>query len=132
MQLGQHYRFVAENRTTQTLAANAVRVRTRRWRWASDGSVTLEAAEAEVLNNAATIADLAFAAGATQVNVTDKWIGGDFGWEATAPTGANGDVLLYYQESTDGGTTWPDLDLGRLVGILNFTAAGTKRDNPLV
>lgn len=133
MQLGQHFRFVVENLTTQTLAANACRVRTRRWRWGTDGQIVQESTEAEILNNGGTLANLAFFAGATQTNTgATPWVGGDFYWEVTAPAAVNGPVNLYYQESTDGGTTWPDNGRGRLVGTMMFTATGTQRDNPVL
>ena len=127
--LGPTYRFTIQNTTGQTLAANAVTVKPRRWKYGTDGSLTDEASGvADVLAQTATLASAAFKAGTTQDNLTNKYIGGFFEFTATAPATSNGNVDLYCERSVDGGATWPDNGLGVLVASLNFTTAGTKRD----
>lgn len=129
-QLGHAYRFVVENKTGQTLAANAVKVYGRRWKFATDGALTLEAGEATLMDNGSTIGTGAFASGTTVDNSTDKYLGGDFIFSVTAPASSNGDVVLYLQRSTDGGTRWPDdANYAKRVQILNFTTSGTKSRN---
>ena len=128
--LGPTYRFTIQNTTGQTLAANAVTVKPRRWKYGTDGSLADEASGvADVLAQTATLANAAFKAGNTQDNLTNKYIGGFFEFTATAPVSSLGNVDLYLERSVDGGTTWPDNGIGTgWVATLNFTAAGTKRD----
>lgn len=129
-ELGATYRFAVENKTGQTLAANSVKVYGKRWKFATDGTLTLEVSEATLMDNGSTIANATFAAGSSVDNTTDKYLGGEFIFSVTVPTSSNGDVVLYIQRSTDGGTRWPDnANYARRVSILNFTAAGTKSRN---
>lgn len=126
--LGATYRFAIENKTGQTLAANAVTIKPRRWKYSTDGSITDEASGvADVLAQGATVANAAFAVGTTQDNTTNKYIGGFFEITVIAPASSSGDVIIYIQRSVDGGTTWPDNALGSFADGINFTAAGTKR-----
>lgn len=125
--LGSHYRFQAKNATGQTITASSITVRTRRDKYGSDGSLTLEATEATVLSSGSTLANAAFLSGTTVDNTTDKWLGGTFIFAVTAPASAAGDVTLWLQHSTDGGTTWPDDGTGIQVANLTFATSGTKR-----
>lgn len=125
--LGHTYRFKVLNDTGQTIVANAVKVYGRRWKYGSDGSITFEGSEGTLLDNGSTIADNAYSAGTTQDNSSNKYIGGDFIFEVTAPASSNGDVTLYLEKSTDGGTDFDDDGLGMAVARLNFTTSGTKR-----
>lgn len=125
--LGRNYRFTAKNETGQTIAAAATTVNARRYKFASDGSITFETAEANILSNAATLANGAYTAEDAVDNSADKWLGGTFEFVVIAPASSNGNVILYYEESTDGGTDWPDSGLSHVVAVLNFTVAGTKR-----
>lgn len=126
--LGPTYRFTIQNTTGQTLAANAVTIKPRRWKYGTDGSLTNEASGvADVLAQTATLVNGGFKTGTTQDNLTDKYIGGFFEFTATAPATSLGNVLVYCERSVDGGTTWEDSGLGERVETLNFTAAGTKR-----
>lgn len=127
--LGQTYRFTAYNGTGQTLAANAITIKPRRWKYGTDGSLTDEASgTADVLAQTATLANTSYKTGNTQDNTTLKYIGGFFEITITAPTSSNGDVIIYRENSVDGGTTWPDNGGGEWLMTKNFTAAGTKRD----
>lgn len=127
--LGATYRFTLHNACGQTLAANAVTVKPRRWKYGTDGSLTDEASgTADVLAQTATVANAAYKVGTTQDNTTNKYIGGFFEITVTAPTSAAGNVTLRIERSVDGGTTWPDNGQGVEVKTFTFTAAGTKRD----
>ena len=126
--LAPTYRFTILNSTGQTLAANAVTIKPRRWKFASDGSTTQEASgTADVLAQSATVVTGAYRNGTTQNNTVDKYIAGHFEVTVTAPVSSNGDVHIYLDTSVDGGTTWPDNGLGQWVGTLSFTTSGTKR-----
>lgn len=126
--LGPTYRFTIYNSTGQTLAANAVTIKPRRWKYGTDGSLTDEASgTAEILAQTAALANATYKPGATQDNATLKYIGGQFEITATAPASSAGDVTVYCERSVDGGTTWPDNGMGEWVYSFNFTAAATKR-----
>lgn len=129
--LGATYRFTAYNSTGQTLAANAITIKPRRWKYGTDGSLTDEATgAADVLAQTATLANAAYKTGNTIDNTpsANKYIGGFFEIIVTAPASSNGNVSIYCERSVDGGTTWPDNGGGEWVFTFNFTAAGTKRD----
>lgn len=126
MPLAHAYRFTVFNGTGQTIAANAVRVKSRRWKFSSTGSLVYEGSEVELLNNGSMISNSNYSSSSTIDNSSDLYIGGDFSFHVTAPSSANGDVLLYYDRSTDGGSTWNSNGLGTLVCVLNFTTSGTK------
>lgn len=127
--LGPTYRFTIYNATGQTLAANAVTIKPRRWKYGTDGSLTDEAtATADTLAQTATLANVTYKTGTTQVNTTDKYIGGQFEITVTAPASSVGTVKVYCERSVDAGTTWPDSGLGVWIATFSFTAAGTKRD----
>lgn len=127
--LPRNYRFKVQNRTGQTITQdNGVTVKARRVKLDSSGALSFEGSEATVLDNGTTdISNNAYLAGTAQDNSTDKWLGGDFEFTVTAPASSNGDVLLFFERSTDGGTDFDDDGLGKLITSLNFTTSGTKR-----
>lgn len=125
--LPHSYRFTIQNASTVNLNANEAQVHMRRWKRASDGSITWESSEATVFTNtgifnAATLLD-----GTIQDNSSLKWEGGTVELAVTVGSGANGPVILFIKRSTDGGTDFDDdmhaLELERIF----FTAAGSKR-----
>lgn len=127
--LGPTYRFTAYNATGQTIAANAITIKPRRWKYGTDGSLTDEASgTADVLAQSATLANASYKTGTTQDNTALKYIGGQFEITVTAPASSNGKVEIYCERSVDGGTTWPDNGRGEWVATFNFTTSGTKRD----
>jgi len=147
--LPRNYRFTVQNITGQTIAASGIVVHMRRWKRASDGSITFEATEATVLDNPTTLMTATFPDvltplpggggavpllatggyqdGTAQDNSTDKWEGGTIDFRATAPVSSNGSVILFFKRSTDGGTTFDDDAIAIELDRLSFTAAGTKR-----
>ena len=127
--LGPTYRFTAYNATGQALAANAITIKPRRWKYGTDGSLMDETVgTADVLGQTGTMANATYQAGVTQDNTVNKYIGGVFEITATAPASSDGDITVYLEQSADGGATWPDNGLGLWVSTFSFTDAGTKRD----
>jgi len=126
--LGATYRFTAYNACGQTLAANAITIKPRRWKFGTDGSLTDEASgTADILGQTAILANVAYKNGTTQDNTTNKYIGGFFEITVIAPTSANGNIIIYHEHSVDGGTTWPDNGKGELIKTFNFSTAETQR-----
>lgn len=128
--LGPTYRFTGYNATGQVLAIGAIAVDPRRWKYASDGSITDEASgTADAVAQAGTLANGAYVNGTTQDNTPGaaKWIGGQFELTVTAPASSAGDVVVYCERSVDGGTTWPDAGQGEWLWTFTFSGAATKR-----
>lgn len=121
------YRFLTLNNTGQTVSANNIKVNARRVKFNSNGSLLYEGAESGVYTNVASMVNGVYNSGITQDNTGSGWLGGDFEFTVTAPASSNGNVDLYLQRSTDGGTDWGDPDLADLVSSLNFTTSGTKQ-----
>lgn len=123
--LAYHYRFTAYNACGQTVAIGGVVLKGRRWKFGSTGALVYEGSEASLLSNASTIANAGYASSSGVDNSTDLFIGGDFELTFTAPASASGDLTIYLDVSTDGGTTWPTNGLGVAVCTISVTASGT-------
>lgn len=123
--LPRNYRFVVENKSGQTIAINDVDLTIRRAKSDSNGALVYESTST-TLTNAASIANAAFGViGAVQANDTDLFLSGDGIFSVTSGGVApNGDVILYIQESPDGGTTFPDDDrTQKVLAVMNITVA---------
>lgn len=127
MRLARNYRFAAKNDLGQTIAIAGIEIKARRFRIGSDNRIEWEASEATVFSNAGTLADNTFLGEDAQNNSSDDWLGGDFEITVIGPTSASGDVVIYYQTSTDEGTTWPDDEQGVVVAVFVFSTAETQR-----
>lgn len=124
--LGPTYRFTIYNALGQTLAANAVTILPRRWKFGTDGSITNEASgTSDVLGQTSTLANATYKAGTTQDNTTNKYIGGIFEIKIIAPASSNGSVTIFLDKSVDGGTVWPDNGRGVVIRTFTITASGT-------
>ena len=126
--LGTTYRFTAVNNTGVTFGAgDSVTIKTKRWNVDSSGVRVAESAEATVASAIlSSVASGSSASGSTQDNTAagTKWFGGDFSIDILMNTGSpSGSVDIYYDISTDGGTTWPDAGKGELVASVSITAA---------
>ncbi|MEM4413035.1 MAG: hypothetical protein QXD59_02035 [Candidatus Caldarchaeum sp.] len=126
--LAHRYRFTVKNETGQTIAANSIFVYARRYKFDQNGAKVDESSEATVLTNSSTLANGAFLSGSTQDNTSALWLGGYFAFVVTAPASSNGNVILYYDATTDNADNrYPSSGLGVVVAVLNFTASGTKQ-----
>lgn len=123
--LPKTYRFTALNSLGQTIAIAGILVTAIRKKFDSNGALSFESSEATVLTNAGTLATATYLEGSWIDNSTDKYLGGEFLLTVVAPASASGDVILYFDISTDG-TDEPDNGKGRRVARLNFTTSGTK------
>lgn len=133
--LGPTFRLLVENRTGQTIsAANGIVVKYKGWKFASEGSIVFDSAFTPIIvlgslpvSASTSLANLNFLGSDLKDNLVPKLVGSTIEFTVTAPASSNGNVILYLDRSIDGGSTWPDLGLGQVIGFLNFTAAGTKR-----
>lgn len=119
--LGRNYRFSVNNQ----LGVNVtVTIQARRWKLASDGSITFDS-EVEVFNEAAIASSSTAWTEDTAIdNSTAKYIGADLEIVVTPASSYTGSastvVTVQIQRSTDGGTTWPDDGRGETI----FRVAG--------
>lgn len=133
--LGKTYRIVAQNSTGVAFgAADVITIKAVRWNISSTGARNAEASEATLTAAGAgnSLAIGGFVATATQDNTAAStfWFGGEFKFTVTISTATpNGNVNFYMQQSTDGGTTWPDNGKGEMIKSINFTATGTQNDS---
>lgn len=131
--LGHTWRLRASNTQNQSVT---VTVTARRWKFASDGSITWSA-EQTLISAASLSASTGTSASSTVDNSTDKYIGAELtvSMTAAAATNGSGTVALTIERSTDGGTTWPTQDLGQWVGghtLVNGDGTNARRRNFLV
>lgn len=123
--LGHTYRVQAYNGTGVSCT---VAVTGRRFKFDSDGAITFDTESTEFAS--AAVSNGSASSGVTRDNSSDKFVGGEFTITATIGSGSpSGNVEIYVQRSTDGGTTWPSDRSGRLVASIPFSATGTKRRN---
>lgn len=133
--LGKTWRIVAENKTGVAFAAtDVITIKTVRWNISSTGARNAETAEATLTAAGAgnSLAIGGFVATNTQDNTAAStfWFGGEFKFLVMISTATPaGNVNFYMQQSTDGGTTWPDNGKGELIKVIAFTATGTQVDS---
>jgi hypothetical protein len=124
--LARNYRFTAYNACGQTVAIAGVVVKGLRNKRDSSGAIVYEGSEATVLSNSGTLANAAYVSSSSIDNSTDLYEGGDFMLSFTAPTSASGDLTIYYEAATDGGTTFATNGLGVPVCTVTVTTSGLK------
>ena len=126
MPLPAHWRLVAENETGESIAIGNLSVDYRLYKGDGSGGVAYAAEVAET--NSAAIADGAEEdITGTVDNTTDGQVGlvGNIGVDLSGGTAPDGDVLLWLEGSTDGGTSFERSPSP--LGIVNFTgSAATK------
>lgn len=119
--LGRNYRFSVNNQAGVNVT---VTIQARRWKWASDGSVTFDS-EAEVFNETAIASSSTAWTEDTAIdNSTDKYIGAELEIVVTPASSvtnsATTNVTVQIQRSTDAGTTWPDDGRGQTIWSVNM------------
>ena len=126
MPLPAHWRLVAENETGESIPLGNLSVDYRLYKGDGSGGVDYAAEVADT--NAADIADGAEEdITGTVDNTTDGNVGlvGNIGVDLSGGTAPNGDVLVWLEGSTDGGTSFERSPSP--LGIVNFTgSAATK------
>jgi hypothetical protein len=122
------YRFAVYNTCGIEIAIGAAKVYARRRKIDGTGTLLNEGAEATVFSNANAIATATYSLGTAVSNATDLWLSGDFVFEVALTGAPNGDVFLYFERATDGGTGhWPSQQLGAVIAKIYFNAATTLR-----
>jgi hypothetical protein len=125
--LPRYYRFKIYNNSGVSISANNAKVYTRRFKFGADGALSYENSETLVLDNSSSISPGSYDAATMVDNNTDKYIGGTFVFQVTLTGSPNGNVVLFFERSTDGTTRVDSDGVGDVVAVLNFTSATTKR-----
>ena len=133
MSLGKTFRFGIHNETGQEIDADECTIKANFWD--IDGAFS---GEVTVFSNDAAIGSGAYIAYDTYDNSTNQYVGGTFELEVTYNNGdtPDGNVEVYIEYSTDGGTSWPDqgggdpteaeADLIKVLNIPDQTVSGTE------
>lgn len=127
MSLPRDYRFQIKNGTGQTIADGVTTITARRKKFTSAGALEYEGSEATVFDSAGTITNGSYLDGTAQDNSSALFVEGDFLLTTTVPNTPDGNVTVFLQRSTDGGSTFDDDGEGERVCTLNFSASGTKK-----
>lgn len=127
--LGKTWRLVADNETGVVVAS--IIAEAFLYNFSSTGALQYSGTVQSFLN-LTSLATGAVGIGATQDNSTTLFLGSAGAYQAVDITlsGSTGAVTLYYQESPDGGTTWPGVTPAAVGGIVMqsfyFVASGTQ------
>lgn len=125
--LGRTYRFVVLNSTGQTIAITGIVIKARRWNFVN-GTQAWESSEQTIDSSVGTTANGAYFGGTTVDNSTLAHLGGTFKFTIVAPASSSGSVTIWLQNSTDGGSTWPDNGNGLQVKQFTIPSAATYID----
>lgn len=80
----------------------------RGWKFDSNGAMSIESSERAIFTAAANVTDNGGEEGSSQDNSTDLYLGLNGTFRIQTDNGsASGDVILFLESSTDGGTTYP-------------------------
>jgi hypothetical protein len=121
--LPRNYRVTAFNAAGATAT---VTVKARRWKINSSGVLEYEASEATLLSGV-SVSNAAYSSSTGQDNSSALYFGMSLTFTVAIPSGTlAGNVTLFFERSTDGGTTWDDNGRGQVIGTLAFTATGTQ------
>lgn len=119
--LGHTYRYQVYNATGVSVT---VTVKDRKFKFGSTGARE-DATEATQFS-AVSVATVSYSNGSTVDNSTDKYLGADLTVTFAPGASATGQVTLFLQRSTDGGTTWPSNGLGEMIGAHVFAASASS------
>lgn len=124
--LPRYYRFRVLNNCGQTISAGNVKVYGRRFKFDSTGALSYESSETTIYTSSGGITTGSYDNSSMVDNGTNLYVGGAFVFEVTAPASASGNVILFFERSTDGTTRVDTAGVGDVVAVLNFTTNGTK------
>jgi hypothetical protein len=124
--LPRYYRFRAFNNTGVTISAGNLKVYGRRFKFDTTGQLSYESPESTVWTTSGTITTGSYDQSAVQDNNSTGWLGGAFVLEVTMTGSPSGNVVLFFERSTDGTTRIDSQGVSDVVAVLNFTSATTK------
>jgi hypothetical protein len=122
--LGRTYRWTVYNGTTVSITFT---VTTRLWKYGTDGALVYST---EQTYSIGSVANGSYGSSSTVDNSgsTELYEGAEITLVCVSGSSATGTCSLFLDQSTDGGTDWPDNGHGRPVGGITFAAeTATKR-----
>lgn len=125
--LGNTWRFHVKNATGGVSSATASTIKGKRWKPGSAGEADYEASEQTLFSNG-SIASGGYANGSANDNdVSGAGYYGLAGLITIVNGSSAGYYEIYIQQSSDGGTTWPDNGQGELVAVVYAAASATVK-----
>lgn len=125
--LPRYYRFTILNNSGVSISAGNAKVYGRRFYFDSTGALTYEASETSIYSNSGTVTNGSYDSSTMVDNNSSKYIGGAFVFDVTLTGSPAGNVICFFERSTDGSTRVDSNGVGDVVAVLNFTSATTKR-----
>lgn len=119
--LGTAYRYQIYNGTGVSVT---VTVKQKQFKFDTDGSL-LTSTEGTPIS-AVPASTLSYSNSSLIDNSSNKYLGANITWTAAPGASATGNVSLFLQRSTDGGTTWPSDGQGEFVSGIGFSASPTS------
>lgn len=119
--LGTAYRYQIYNGTGVSVTMT---VKQKQFKFDTDGSL-LTSTEGTPIS-AVSVGTLAYSNSSLIDNSSNKYLGANITWTAAPGASATGNVSLFLQRSTDGGTTWPSDGRGEFVSGIGFSASSTS------
>lgn len=126
--LGRNYRFSVNSQAGVNVT---VTIKARRWKYASDGSISFESSEVTVFNQSGIASSATAWTNDSPIDntATGLYVGADLLITVTPASSvtnsASTNVFVQVQRSTDGGTTWPDNGRGTPVAQVNLPTGST-------
>lgn len=118
--LGHYFRYQVYNGTGGTVT---VTIDERRWKYASDGSLTWSAEQTPI--NASAISTVSYGNSSGIDNSSDDYLGAELTVLMDVAASLTGAVTVFLQHSTDSGTTWPSDGQGIVIGSYYYNASST-------
>jgi hypothetical protein len=124
--LPKYYRFRILNNTGVNISAGNIKLYARRFNFSSTGGIVFEGSESNFYTSTGTVNNGTYDASNMITNADSGYIGGGFVVEVTTTGSPNGNLIVYFESSTDGTTRVDTAGVGDVVAVINFTASGTK------
>ena len=116
--LGKYYRWQVYNGTGVTVTTT---LDVMLWKFDSSGALSFSSESTPI--SASAITTLTYGNSSGVNNASDKYLGAQITALFDVGSAATGSVIVYLQQSTDDGTTWPSDGQGLVVGSYYFNAS---------
>lgn len=116
--LGNYYRWQVYNGTAGTVTTT---LDVKLWKFDSSGALSFSSESTPI--SASGINTLTYGNSSGVDNSSDKYIGAQITALFDVAASATGQMIVYLQQSTDGGMTWPSDGQGLVVGSYYFNAS---------
>jgi len=126
--LGNYWRIQVKNATGATSSATATTIKAKRWKPGASGEADYEASE-QTLFSGGSIASGGYGTGPAFDNDSSAGYYGMAGLATIVNGTSAGNYEVRIQQSSDGGTTWPDDGGGELICTVYAGVSSTAKDS---